>query len=84
MGPELVVKCTHAGGLHWAHGNKGKGLEVAGADRTWTATTARLQGRSILLNSALVAQPIAPPGVLFPGGAWRMTPACRPPFRASI
>jgi sialate O-acetylesterase len=53
----LEVWFDHAEGLH-SMGNELRGFEVAGADGRFFPASARVQGTSVLVSSAEVAEPV--------------------------
>ena len=68
-GAALRAWFTHAAGLT-ARGGKIKGFEVAGADRKYAAAEARIEGETVVVRSASVAEP------LYLRYGWRDNPDC--------
>jgi sialate O-acetylesterase len=68
-GGTLRVWFDHARGLR-ARGNEVRGFEVAGADRKYAGAEARIEGETVVVRSASVAEP------LFIRYGWRDNPDC--------
>jgi hypothetical protein len=58
-GGSLRIELHDAEGLRTADGGAPLGFALAGADRVWHAAEARIEGRSVVLASAAVPEPVA-------------------------
>ncbi|MCC6783729.1 MAG: 9-O-acetylesterase [Planctomycetes bacterium] len=57
-GRVLRVQFAHAAGLRTRDGQAPKGFEIAGLDGVWHQATARIEGETLLLECAELAEPV--------------------------
>lgn len=59
-GDQFRVKFSHVGhGLAWKHGDRLQGFEIAGQDGVFNWADATIDGETVVVSSAKVAQPVA-------------------------